>query len=191
MTLLYAVLLLLAFYLMLVGEFLLPTGGLMGFGAAAALISTLVISFSHSMTTGLVMLAVIVISTPLLMTGLLRVWPHTPIGRRMLNRRPGQLADVAPPRTTLAGTRLDELVGKLGVAKSNLLPSGLVLIDGEKIDAFSIGMPIDAGEPTIVVAVKAGRVQVRLATAEDIAAADPTPKSPPALEQSLESLDFD
>jgi membrane protein implicated in regulation of membrane protease activity len=75
MEILYAVLLLFAFYLMLVGEFLLPTGGLMGFGAAAALISMLVISFSHSSTTGVVMLAVVFVSTPLLMSALIRIYP--------------------------------------------------------------------------------------------------------------------
>ncbi len=193
MTLLYAVILLLAFYLMLAGEFLLPTGGLMGFGAAAALISTVVISFSHSVNAGVVMLAVIFVSTPLLMSALLRVYPYTPIGRRMLNKHPGQVASPEPVRVTSSGRPLIELVGKVGVAKSNLLPSGRIAVDGEKVDAFSLGMPIDAGDRVVVVSVTAGHVQVRPATADDVQASDAVsgPLSPAALEQSLESLDFE
>ncbi|TWU46240.1 hypothetical protein Poly51_56360 [Rubripirellula tenax] len=193
MTLFYAVMLLVLFYVLLIGEFLLPTGGLMGFAAAAALISTLVIAFSHSLAAGVVFLVVIVVSTPLLISGLLRAWPHTPIGRRMLNRRLGQVAAAGPPRTTINGTRLDGLVGHCGVALTPLLPSGLILVDGEKIDALSIGMPIEAGDAVKVTRVSAGRVQVRHLTEEDNTGSDgdAVPVSPPSLEQSLESLDFE
>lgn len=193
MTLLYAVLLLLAFYLMLAAEFCLPTGGLAGFGAAAALISALVISFSHSANSGVVMLAILFVTTPLVMSALIRVYPRTPIGRRILNRYPGQVHSPEPVRVTATGRPLTELVGRIGIAKSNLLPSGLVVVDGDKIDAFSSGMPIDAGDSIVVVSVTAGRVQVRPATDEDFAAqeVDAAPVSPAALEQSLESLDFE
>ncbi|TWU46413.1 NfeD family protein [Rubripirellula reticaptiva] len=191
MSLFFAIALLFAFYLFLIGEFLLPTGGLLGFGAAVALISMLVIAFSHSVMAGAVMSAIVLVSTPLLVTGLVKVWPHTPIGRRILNRRPGQAAPMAPQRTTTGGTKLDDLVGRIGVAKSPLLPSGRVVIGSDKIDASSTGMPIDAGSPVVVVRVLAGRVQVRLATEDDLAAQDPTPKSPLSLEQSLDALDFD
>lgn len=193
MTLLYAVLLLLAFYLLLAAEFCLPTGGLAGFAAAAAVISALVISFSHSVNAGVVMLATLFVTTPLIMSGLIRIYPRTPIGRRILNRYPGQVQPPEPVRVTSTGRPLAELVGRIGVAKSNLLPSGLVVIDGDKVDAFSSGMPIDAGDGVVVISVTAGRVQVRPATDEDLAKtdADASPGSPAALEQSLESLDFE
>ncbi|MGB7326917.1 MAG: NfeD family protein, partial [Rubripirellula sp.] len=185
MSLFFAIALLFAFYLLLIGEFLLPTGGSLGFGAAVALVSMLVISFSHSVMAGVVMSVIVLFSTPLLVIGLVKVWPHTPIGRRILNRRPGQTVATAPQRTTTGGTKLDDLVGQIGIAKSPLLPSGRVVIGGDKIDASSTGMPIDAGSAVVVVRVLAGRVQVRLATDDDLAANDPTPKSPPSLEQSL------
>ncbi|QDT04456.1 hypothetical protein K227x_28470 [Rubripirellula lacrimiformis] len=199
MPLLYSVLLLLLFYLLLVGEFLLPTGGLMGFAAVAALISMLVIAFSHSMAAGVTMSIIVLISSPILMFGLVRIWPHTPIGRRMLNRRPGELASPPTARTTRSGIPLDKLVGRTGIAKSDLLPSGMILIDGEKLDACSIGMPIEAGHSVIVTRFVAGRIQVRRLTEEEqqSAATDSigdsmvVPQSPPSLEQSLESLDFD
>ena len=184
------ILLLIAFYFLLVAEFFLPTGGLMGVASAAAIISGIVIAFSHSMFFGIAMLATALVSTPILLTGLVRVWPHTPIGRRMLNRRPGQTDDGGPPKRTRDGHLLSELVGCRGIAKSDLLPSGLVLIENEKLDAVSTGMPIDAGSQIVVTSVEAGRVRVRAVTdAEARNDQDLTVRSPAALEQTFESLE--
>ncbi|KAA1258806.1 hypothetical protein LF1_13300 [Rubripirellula obstinata] len=186
-----AILLLVAFYLFLTAEFFLPTGGLMGVAAAAAVISSIVIAFSHSFAFGLTMLFVTLISTPILLTSLVRVWPHTPIGRRMLNRRPGQIDDRGPARRTRGGVAIEDLVGHRGIAKTNLLPSGLVVIDGQKTDAVSIGMPIDAGSTVKVTGVEGGRVHVRLISDEELAAEvarESSVRSPAALEESLEDL---
>ena len=123
---------------------------------------------------------------------MIRVWPHTPIGRRMLNRRPGQQADSAPMRTASDGTPMSELVGHFGTAKNDLLPSGMVVIDGKKIDAMSTGMPIDAGTTVIVTSTDAGRVHVRAVTDEDRSDEnEATPQSPASLEESLESFDVE
>lgn len=188
-----AILLLVAFYLCLTAEFFLPTGGLMGVAAAVAVISAVVIAFTHSMLFGVTLLSVAMISTPILLTSLVRVWPHTPIGRRMLNRRPGQIDEGAPVRRTRSGVPIHDLVGHRGVASTDLLPSGLVVIDDQKIDAVSIGMPVDAGSMVTVTSVQGGRVQVRLVSEDELAAEaeaakESSVRSPAALEQSLEDL---
>jgi hypothetical protein len=68
----------------------------------------------------------------------------------------------------------------------------MVVIDGKKIDAISTGMPIDAGTTVIVTNTDAGRVHVRAATDEDrIDQTEPTPQSPPSLEESLDSFDIE
>lgn len=184
-----AILLLIAFYLFLIAEFLLPTGGLMGIAAAAAIISSIVLAFSHSFAFGTTLVMVAVVSTPVLMAALVRVWPHTPIGRRVLNRRPGQIGPIGPPRMTRGGTPINDLVGKRGIAKTNLLPSGQVIVENEKIDAISTGMPIDSGDEIVVTSVHGGRVQVRLADQLTQDTTDQTAiGSPPSLEQSLDDL---
>lgn len=192
MTVLYAVLLVVAFYLLLIAEFFLPTGGVLGTAAAAALIAALVIAFSHNLWAGIGVVAFVSATTPLVILGLLRAWPHTPIGRRMLNRRPGDTASGPPKKATPKGTPLDDLVHRVGVAKTDLLPSGLVSIDGEKLDAVSTGMPIDTGTQVVVCSVEAGHVHVRPATPEDLQQDEPAaPQSPPSLENSLESFDVE
>jgi membrane-bound ClpP family serine protease len=184
-----AVLLLIAFYLFLIAEFLLPTGGLMGIAAAAAIISSIVIAFSHSFALGTTLVIVAVFSTPIVIVGLVRIWPHTPIGRRVLNRRPGQVDQAAPPRMTRGGMPMNDLVGMRGIAKTDLLPSGQVIVEDQKVDAVSTGMPIDSGSEIIVTSVQGGRIQVRLVDENDVAVETETVvRSPASLEQSLDDL---
>ena len=190
MPLYYAIGLLLVFYVLLVGEFFLPTGGLMGIAAAATAAAAIAIAFTHSTTAGIVMVMVIGATTPFVFMGAVRFWPHTPIGRRILNRRPGELND-GPQRRRPDGSLLTDLVGQVGAAESDLLPSGQVSIGGQKMNAVSTGMPIDRGTRIVVVKVIAGKVQVRPAEAEKSMEDDSTPHSPPSLESSLESLDVD
>lgn len=193
MTLLYAILLLVAFYLLLTAEFFLPTGGFLGVAAMAALIAAVVVGFGYSTTAGFTILGIALITTPLMILGLLQLWPHTPIGRRMLNRRPGETAERAPRKTTSGGVPLDQLIGKLGIAKTDLLPSGMIVVNGDRMDAVSIGMPIDAGSKIVVTRIEAGKVQVRPATDDeaDQENSDTKPQSPPSLEKSLDSFDFE
>lgn len=192
MQLFYAIGLLIAFYFVLIAEFFLPTGGFLGTVAIALLVAAVAIAFSHSTAAGICLIVFVVLTTPLFLIAMLRIWPHTAIGRRMLNRRPGEQTEVTSRRTTADGTPFAELVGHLGTAKTNLLPSGLVVINGEKLDAISTGMPIDAGTTVIVTSTEAGRLHVRAASEED--QTDPTqvtPQSPPSLEESLESFDIE
>ena len=52
MPLQYAIGLLILFYILLVGEFFLPTGGLMGVAAVVSAIAAIAVAFTHSTTAG-------------------------------------------------------------------------------------------------------------------------------------------
>ncbi|MDA8967986.1 NfeD family protein [bacterium] len=189
--LVYSLVALLVFYIVLVGEFLLPTGGLLGAMAAAALITSVVLAFKSSTAAGICVSCFIAITSPFFIMFLIRIWPNTPVGKRMLNLKRGQTTQ-PPCKTTSGGTPLDQLIGQTGTAKTNLLPSGLVLINGEKIDAVSTGMPIDAGTQILVVKTETGHVQVRELITEEIEKKESTePTSPKLLEDSLDSFDFE
>lgn len=187
----YSLIALLAFYLVLVGEFMLPTGGLLGAMAVAALVTSVMLAFKFSTTAGICVSCFIAISSPFFIMFLIRIWPNTPVGKRMLNLKRGQTIE-PPVKTTAGGIPLDELIGQRGIAKTNLLPSGLVLINGEKIDAVSTGMPIDADSPILVVKLDTGHVQVReLSLEETQEKKSNEPTSPKLLEDSLDSFDFE
>lgn len=185
MSLIYAVLLLLLFYFLLVLEFFLPTGGMIGAAALAALVASVLVAFSHSVAAGVTILLIALATTPIIFLMMVRIWPHTPIGRRMLNRRPGELKEIVPKRTS-RGTPLEELVGRIGIAKTDLLPSGLVTIDSQKLDAVSIGMPIDAGSRVIVTKTDTGKIHVRAALDDESEDEAEEPRSPASLEFDLE-----
>ncbi|EMI16271.1 Nodulation efficiency, NfeD [Rhodopirellula maiorica SM1] len=201
MPLYYAYGLLLLFYILLVLEFMIPTGGLVGIAAVVTIISALAVAFAHSVTAGITLLIIVALTTPLIFIAVIRVWPHTPIGRRILNRRPGEMNEGRAKRKLANGTSLDEMVGHIGIAKTNLLPSGLVKVDDVRLDAVSLGMPIDAGQSIIVTKVEAGKVYVRPISEAERAAAERAvatsaestepPVSPPSLENPPESFDFD
>ncbi len=62
------------------------------------------------------------------------------------------------------------MIGKQGVAKTDLLPSGDVRIEGRVYDAVSRGMAIDRGQAVIVVEVDTQRLIVRPLSEKEVAA---------------------
>ncbi len=139
-------------------ELFIPSGGVLAFLAVSALGGAVVLGFMQSNAAGLAMLVTVMVGLPITAIVLFRVWPHTPIGRRvLLGVRRGE--DVLPDNPK--HRRLKELVGRIGVAKSQMLPSGAITIDGRTIDAYSDGMPIDAGQRVEVIEVHGAQVVVQ------------------------------
>jgi membrane-bound serine protease (ClpP class) len=153
---------------LLVMEVFIPSAGLLGFFAALAIVGSMIMAFRGGSTTGLGFMAVTVFVVPIVIGLAFKLWPKTPMGKAFL----GELL-------TEEDTRLDDprraLVGRVGVAKSMMLPSGAVLIDGQLIDAVSQGLAIDPGQPVVVVEVRANRVVVRPARPHEVRAADVKP----------------
>ncbi|PAY20392.1 nodulation protein NfeD [Rhodopirellula sp. SM50] len=191
MPLTYSLALLALFFVLLVGEFFIPSAGMVGFAAAIAATTSIVIAFTHSATAGFAVTATVVLSTPVVLVMMIRYWPHTSIGKLILNRRPGQLDEPTESRLR-SGEKRKDLVGRSGVAKTNLLPSGLVVIDGKRLDAVSDGSPIDAGTEIVVISAVAGKLRVRVAERADL---DPeqvdVERRTESIEATLESLDLD
>ena len=166
----------------LVLEIFIPSGGLLSFLAFVALVASLIVAFNQSVTTGLSFMAVSVLAVPLAIGIAFKLWPKTPMGKAILGELP-----------TEEETRPDdprrELVGRVGVAQSLMLPSGAVLIDGKLIDAVSQGIAIDPGQPVVVVEVKANRVMVRPASADETQSAAVAPDD--VLSRPIEEFGFD
>ncbi|TVQ00824.1 MAG: hypothetical protein EA381_06695, partial [Planctomycetaceae bacterium] len=169
MTLVHALLLLLLAFVLLLLELFLPSGGLLGLGATAAVIAAIVVGFLHSFAAGAWILTIVALGTPLTIWLGLKLWPYTPIGKRMLNLDPEQDAARRREQEIARG----RWVGKRGIAKMDLLPNGRVLIDGQLVDAISSGSVIERGEPVEVVSVIAGKIQVRRATSKTKASVGP------------------
>jgi membrane-bound ClpP family serine protease len=156
---LWAALLFLLGLVLVCAEVFIPSGGLLGFLSIASLIAGIVVAFYHrGAEVGLIFLILTVLAVPAALSVAFRYWPQTPMGRRLLLQAPSA-EEVLPDNPQRQ--RLRQLVGKFGVAKSVMMPSGAVLVEGHHIDAVSEGQPIDAGQPIEVIEVHGNRVVVR------------------------------
>lgn len=166
----------------LILEAFIPSGGLLSFFAFVALVASMIVAFNRDMTTGLSFMAIALLAVPLAIGLAFKLWPQTPMGKAILGELPHE-DETKPddPRRSL--------VGRVGVAKSLMLPSGAVLIDGKMIDAVSQGIAIDPGQPVVVVEVRANRVMVRPAGAAEAQAA--AFENDDVLSRPIEDFGFD
>jgi membrane-bound ClpP family serine protease len=148
-------------------EVFVPSGGLIGCLAGLALIVSVILAFSHNAMTGLVVLATEIIFLPVFLVVALHYWPRTPMGKRILLNVPTR-EEVLPDDPLRE--RLKSLVGQVGRAKCLMLPSGMIDVAGQTIDAASEGMAIDPGQLVRVIEVRGHRVIVRPVEQESAAA---------------------
>lgn len=146
--------------LCVVAEFLVPSAGLIGIAAAISFIAAILVAFGESNSLGMTFLGISLISLPVLVAAMVRIWPRTPVGRRMLNL-PLEESERRPRGEDPRMAELRALVGRVGIARTDLLPSGLIEIEGRRYDAVAPGAAIDRGAAVEVFNVETGKIRVR------------------------------
>ena len=144
--------------LVMAAELFVPTGGVLFVVGLAGLITGVVMTFRYDRTQGVVTLVILCVVLPVVTPLLIRWWPSSPMGRRMMLGGPEDDAAVAQMPVTL---ELEQLRGRYGKTVSPLRPSGLTEFDGRRIDTLSEGGFIDAGRWVRCIDVRAGAVVVR------------------------------
>ena len=182
----WAVLLLGIGAILVVLEFFIPSAGVIGVTAAICLVSAIVIGYLDGPVIGTIILAVEVIGVPIVLTAMVRLWPHTPIGRRLFLPPPESKEVVAYQEKRES---LSALVGQRGVARSKMLPSGVVRIEGRTYDAVADGDAIEAGETVIVKGIQMNCLVVRRERSDFVAPS--IAESADVLQRSLEELGLD
>ena len=168
-------------------ELFVPSAGVLGIVAGICLLAGVIIAFTVNFKTGAITLLVTLFAVPILLAMMVKIWPSTPIGRRILIGR-AKAEDVLPQGEHY---ELEHLVGRLGVAKTKMLPSGMVMVDGKKYDAFSSGLPIDSGQTIKIVAIKGNRIMVSPFEGEVTDAKDQPARDSDVLNRPLEELGID
>ncbi|NIP86935.1 MAG: hypothetical protein GTO03_15775 [Planctomycetales bacterium] len=179
-----------AVILMLVGlalvflEIFIPSGGILGLLAISAVLASIFVAFHSGGTAeGVIFVAIAIIGMPSALLLALKWLPRTPFGRRLMLGVPDE-DEVLPaddPRH-----QLHELIGKVGSARSAMLPGGAVKIDGRTYEAVSEAGSIEEGEPVEVVKVRNNRLVVR--KSRHATAAE---KSDDILSQPIDSVGVD
>ncbi len=154
----WAILLLVLGTALAVLEIFFPSAGILGFLSAVAVLAAVVMGFYHDPVAGILILLGAVVGLPAAIVLGFKYWPKTAMGRRILLMAPTS-EDVLPddPEKEV----LKNLIGRVGRAKSKLLLSGVITIDGRTVDAVSESMPIEVGQAVRVVQVRGHGVVVR------------------------------
>lgn len=136
----------------IVVELFVPSAGILGIIAGSLLLAGVILSFVSDIVFGSFVLIGLTILLPFLFMGLVKLWPKTPLGKAILMDDLGH--DVLPE------SDIDSLVGQIGIARTKMLPSGMIEIDGNKHDAVSEGFAIEPGDKVKVISVKANRLYI-------------------------------
>lgn len=144
--------------LALIGAEIFLPGGFIGFLGALALIGAMVTGFvAFGPQWGFLISVLIVLLSGACVVFWIRLFPRTPLGRR--------LTLAADGRNLKSADDLHALVGQSGVAESALRPAGIARLGGRRLDVVADGSWIPAGAAVRVTAVEGNRIVVREAAA--------------------------
>ncbi len=188
--LLYCAALLLAFV-----DIFVPSGGMLLILSGVAACSSILFGFRSSTSMGMAMLTLVAASIPVFIYLAVRIWPHTPIGRRMILPPPIYAEKDKP----IAGSSLEALVGKTLETETALMPSGQIKLGHRRINAVMLSGIAEAGQRVKVVAVRERSLVVRLShdpvsnlswpTESEVAESPGSLLDRPAEELGLDSLE--
>jgi membrane-bound serine protease (ClpP class) len=141
-------------------EVFVPSGGLLGGASFLCLVIAVVLLFLIRPLYGWIGVVAALFLIPAAIGVAIKVFPHTPVGRRLI------LSDEQPhdEQVRYSSSGEDEtgdLVGRVGVAKTELRPGGTVDFDGRRVDCLSVRGVIEPGTKVKVVSAAGFEVKVR------------------------------
>ena len=153
------VILLVIGFLFIFFEFFIP-GGVLGMVGAFLMAFAIYICFKYQgAETGWIVLgSALVLSAVTVIVGF-KLVPHSPLGKVLIHRHD----EMKEAGYSAQADDAAELLGKEGVAVSDLRPTGVASIGGKRIDVMSDGEYLDAGVHIKVVEVASNRIMVRQA----------------------------
>ena len=147
-----------AAYLLLLLECFLPTSGILAILSFAFLIAAVTLGFSVGVTAGIFVILIILVFTPLLIRLLIKLWPSTSIGQKILNiPQSGRDRKKNPPEFRDCPTSPD--IDQQGISITNLQPHGIADFGGG-IEVVTQGEFIESGRTIRVLENRMGRIYV-------------------------------
>lgn len=136
---------------LVVAEVFLPSHGILGLGAAGCILGAILITSRQNAWAGLALLLAVVVATPFAWSAFVKIWPHTPVGKRVI------LPEIAnePPAALVR-------VGQTGVTVSELRPMGTCDFDGVRLEAISEHGVVSPNTAVRVIALVNNRPTVRV-----------------------------
>lgn len=138
--------------LLVASEAFIPSAGILGILAAASLIAGIVMAFYYGgALVGTVFMAVTAAVVTLLIRSMIKWWPKSAIGQKIL---------VEPPKAEdllVDRSEIKSMVGRYGKTLGLMVPGGIVEIDGKRFDALA-ETAVDPDTWVQVTKVTSGRI---------------------------------
>jgi membrane-bound ClpP family serine protease len=168
---------LLAFLVVIFLEMLLPSAGMLFILSVLLAAAAVIAGFMHSVYLGATMVVILVVSFPVLFALFSRIWPHTPMGRRLMIPAPSP--ESVLPQSTLEDS-LVQYKGAKAEVLSPMLPTGSIRIGDKILVATCESGAVEPGQWVRVVRIQMNRLLVvPVDLTDDL-------QSPGSFEQNLE-----
>jgi membrane-bound ClpP family serine protease len=152
-----AILLFIAALALVFLDIFVPSGGMLLVLAASAGLGSILFGFRASNTVGMIILTLVIGAIPVLGVLAVRIWPHTPIGKRIVLKVPNP----ADATRTKEFSNLQDLIGHVVVSEYAMIPASQLTIGRKTYNAEAESGYIEAGQRVEVVAVKGRNLVVR------------------------------
>lgn len=139
-------------------DLFVPTAGVLIVTALAVALAGIVLLFRYDTGWGAAGLGAVVVGGPAMVALGFRIFPHTPIGRKLILGGDRDEDEAPAPE---AVDPLAKLVGSEAMVVSDLRPVGVVRIGTQKFDALSETTLVRAGQSVRVTGYEAGTLKVR------------------------------
>lgn len=145
---------------LMIAEFFIPSGGMISVFCLICLVTSVWAAYKAWWGTSYfwIYVASLLLIVPTALFALIKVLESTSLGNRMLLTAPDQ-QEVTPYQAEQA--RLQAFVGRTAKTVTQFNPGGILMIEGERVHAFSEGLLIPAGETVEVTEVRGNRLVVR------------------------------
>lgn len=147
--------------LLLTLEAFVPSGGILGIAALASAIAGIVFLFKYDAIWGATGALGTVILGPMVFFWAIKMLPSTGLGRTMVGQSGEEIAQARAQVSQRERAMRLELLNKEGEALTDMRPSGVVVIEGQRHDAISRGGIVDRGERIRVSKVDGISIEVR------------------------------
>jgi membrane-bound serine protease (ClpP class) len=141
---------------LIVGEVLFVSMGVLGLVAGGTLLTAIFFAFQVSTGFGIAIALVEAIAAPVVLMWSFKLLPKTPFGKRLILSGPPTDGSAAAGNQGRAG-----LVGKSGVTLTALRPAGYARIDNAKVDVVTRGEMLEKDCAIVVHDVSGNRVVVK------------------------------
>ncbi len=143
-------------------DLFVPSGGMLLLIAAATALAAILFAFRSSQTMGMAMITLVAASVPTFAFLAIKIWPHTPIGKRVILNLPESSESSVPSFFELH----QEFIGSVVVCDSPLLPAGQIRVGGRAYNAVAESGVIETGQVVEVVDIKERNLVVRVTDKE-------------------------